>query len=61
VFCDITAESLEQIDILEHKITDYLKDGYEFQKMFPSKKVYRPNLIHRIIRKRIEELNIEKD
>jgi len=61
VFCDITAESLEQIDTIEHKIIEYLKDDYEFKKMFPSKKVYRTNLINRIVKEKIERLNVLSD
>jgi hypothetical protein len=62
IFCDITVESLEEIDIIEKRIIHFLKDDYSFSKMFPSRVIFRKqNLVYEIIRKKISELETVKD
>ena len=53
VYCEITAESLEEIDRIEHTIRSFMEDNYTFKKMFPSKIIYRPNLIEKIVQDRM--------
>ncbi|MBN2157361.1 MAG: Lrp/AsnC family transcriptional regulator [Candidatus Lokiarchaeota archaeon] len=56
VYCEITTESLEEIDQIEHTIRSFMEDNYTFKKMFPSKIIYRKNLIEKIVQDRIEAL-----
>lgn len=56
IFCDVTTESLEEIDQIEQKIMSFLKDNYIFVKMFPSRAVYRNNLVNKLIREKIKKL-----
>lgn len=62
IFCDITVESLEEIDLIEKRIIHFLKDDYHYEKMFPSRVIFRKqNLVHEIIRKKISELETVRD
>ena len=56
VYCEITTESLEEIDQIEHNIRSFLEDDYTFTKIFPSKIIYRNNLIQKIVQDRIAAL-----
>jgi len=56
VYCEVTTESLEEIDQIEHHIRSFMKDDYTFKKMFPSKIIYRNNLIQKIVQDRIDTL-----
>jgi DNA-binding Lrp family transcriptional regulator len=57
IYCEITTESLEEIDHIEHKIRSYMEDNYTFKKMFPSKIIYRNNLIQKLVQDRINNLD----
>ena len=61
IFCDITVESLEEIDLIERRIIHFLKEDYHYEKMFPSRAIFRNNLVYEIIRKKISELETVKD
>ncbi|MHA1729689.1 MAG: Lrp/AsnC family transcriptional regulator [Promethearchaeota archaeon] len=61
VFCDITVESIEEINRIEQKVHSYLKDDYTFIKMFPSRVIFRDNLVSKTVRDRISALKKEFD
>lgn len=62
IFCDITVESLEEIDIIERRIIHFLKEDYHYEKMFPSRVIFSSsNLVYEIIKKKISELETVKD
>jgi hypothetical protein len=48
---------LEEIDHIEHKIRSYMEDNYTFKKKFPSKIIYRNNLIQKLVQDRINNLD----
>jgi DNA-binding Lrp family transcriptional regulator len=56
VYCEITTESLEEIDQIEHTIRSFLKEDYTLTKLFPSKIIYRGNLVEKIVKERISAL-----
>lgn len=56
IFMNLTTESLSEIDKIEKKITSFLEKDYQFWKMFPSRHIYRDNLVFNIIRERISNL-----
>jgi DNA-binding Lrp family transcriptional regulator len=57
VYCEITTESLEEIDQIEHTIRSFMEENYTFTKIFPSKIIYRNNLIQKIVQDRMEALD----
>ncbi len=57
VYCEVTTESLEEIDLIEHKIRSFMKEDYTFTKMFPSKIIYRNSLIQKIVEDRMVSLD----
>ncbi|TFG17090.1 MAG: winged helix-turn-helix transcriptional regulator [Promethearchaeota archaeon] len=57
VYCEVTTESLEEIDLIEHKIRSFMKEDYTFNKMFPSKIIYRNSLIQKIVEDRMVSLD----
>ncbi|MBD3351094.1 MAG: winged helix-turn-helix transcriptional regulator [Candidatus Lokiarchaeota archaeon] len=57
IFINLTTESLEEIDHIEQNITSSLKEDYIFWKMFPSLTIYRDNLIHEIINRKLNNLD----
>jgi DNA-binding Lrp family transcriptional regulator len=61
IYLNVTSESLEEIDQIELKIRNMLKGDYIFHKMFPSRTVYRENLIHKIIHDQIAALEKASD
>ncbi len=58
IFTYFTTESTEEIDLIEQKISSFLKEeeGYILYKFIPSKVYYRDNLIHDIVKNRMIEL-----
>ncbi|MHA1112089.1 MAG: Lrp/AsnC family transcriptional regulator [Promethearchaeota archaeon] len=56
VYCEVTTESLEEIDQIENTIRSFMKEDYTFTKMFPSKIIYRNNLIQKIVQDRMTAL-----
>ncbi|MHA1897879.1 MAG: AsnC family transcriptional regulator [Promethearchaeota archaeon] len=57
LYLEVTAESIGEIDEIERKVLNFLKDQYYYKKMFPSKIIYRPNLIEKILRDKVRKIN----
>ena len=57
LYLEVMAESIGEIDEIERKVLNFLKDQYYYKKMFPSKIIYRPNLIEKILRDKVRKIN----
>lgn len=57
IFCELITESIAEIDEIEEKVQKFLKDDYLLFKTFPSRCIYRDNLVNKIIRDKITEFN----